>query len=197
MSNFPGPFELRVFYTTNEPVQISSHVLRLSLRVSGSPQPGDPFSSIQVIDKNNNPGSNLSVVLGDLLPLIRAFYVPSVDFIRAELWRYIPSSFDAIFISSLAIGQGGAGTGTTVIAGQLVVTFRTSSGGILKVDLRGTTVSPGVKQAFPFNIGAGNALANYFLTVGCPFIGRDNGVPVSPLFLLPGQNERAWKRVFR
>jgi len=197
MSNFPGPFELRVFYVTNEPVSIASHVFRLSLRLAGNPQPGDPFSSIQVLNKDLSPGALLSAVLTDVLTLVRPFYNTVVDFVRAELWRYPSQSFDATFISSSAIGVQGTGTAATQVASQFVLTFRTSLGGIFKVDLRGTVVTPATKQSYPFSFTPWNNLANYFLLSTCPFIGRDNGVPVAPLFALPGQNERAWKKVFR
>jgi len=197
LANFPGPYELRLFYTTNEPVQIANHVLRLSLRVAVDPQPGDTFGAIQTLNKNSVPGNFLSEVLNDLLSVIRPFYVTAVDFTQAELWRYPPQSFDASFISATAVGAQGVSTATTSVASQFVFTFRTSLGGIFKVDLRGTTVAPAAKQSFPFNFGGWNNLANYFLSTGAPFIGRDNGVPIAPLFALPGQNERAWKRVFR
>jgi len=197
MSNFPGPFELRIFYNTNEPVQISSHVLRLSLRVSGNPQPGDPFTAIQTLDKTGSPGNPLSAVLTDLLAFVRPFYVPLTDFIRAELWRYPTASYDAVFVSAQVVGLPGTGTGTTVVASQFIMTFRTAAGGIFKVDLRGTIVPAQVKRSFPFGSGAWDNLANHILLPITPFIGRDNSVPVSPLFALPGQNERAWKRVHR
>lgn len=197
MANFPGPYELRIFYTTNEPVVIADHVLRLSFRVAGDPEPGAAFSTIQVLNKSGAPGANLADVLGDLLVVVRPFYIPAVDFVRAEVWRYPPQSFDAFFIAAQNIGLGGTGTGTTFIAGQLIFTFRTSNGGVFKVDLRGTTVTPREKLSFPTAFGAFNSLANYMLFPTTPFIGRDNGVPVATLFALAGQNERAWKKVYR
>jgi len=67
----------------------------------------------------------------------------------------------------------------------------------MKVDLRGTTVAPATKLSFPTGFAAFNNLANYVLLPATPFIGRDNGTPIATLYALPGQNERAWKRVFR
>jgi len=197
MANYPGPYELRVFYTTNEPTIIADHVFRLSFRVATDPEPGSPFTTIQVLNKLGSPGATLDTVLTDLLTVVRPFYVSQVDFVRAEVWRYPPQSFDAAFISAFPIGQGGTGTGTTTIAGQLIFTFRTSNGGVLKVDMRGTTVSPREKLSFPTAFAAFNNLANYILFPSTPFIGRDNGVPIATLFALAGQNERAWKRVYR
>jgi len=197
MANFPGPYELRLFYVTNEPVQIASHVLRLSFRVASDPEPGAPFTTIQVLNKLNTPGATMDVVLGDLLTVVRPFYVSAVDFVRAEIWKYPPASFDATFISALSVGQGGTGTGTTFTAGQLIFTFRSSGGGVFKVDLRGTTVSPREKLSFPTAFAAFNNLANYIIFPSTPFIARDNGYPIATLYALAGQNERAWKRVFR
>jgi len=197
MANYPGPYEIRLFYTTNEPVTISSHVLRLSLRLATDPSPGTPFDAIQTLNKAGSPGNFLFADLTDLLTVVRGFYVSAVDFVRAELWRYPPQSFDALFVSAQSLGIGGTGTGTTQIAGQLIFTFRTSLGGIMKVDMRGTTVAPREKLSFPTAFAAFNNLANYFLLPNTPFIGRDNGVPIATLYALAGQNERAWKRVYR
>jgi len=197
VSNYPGPYELRLFYTTNEPVVIADHVLRLSFRVAGDPEPGTPFDAIQTLNKSGSPSNPVSAVLLDLLTFVRPFYLPAVDFVRAEVWKYPPQSFDALFISAQNVGTGGNGTGTTTIAGQLIFTFRTSLGGVMKVDLRGTTVTPREKLSFPTAFSSFNNLAGYFLAAGTPFIGRDNGVPIAPMFALAGQNERAWKRVYR
>jgi len=197
MANYPGPYELRLFYTTNEPTIIADHVLRLSFRTASDPEPGTGFDAIQTLNKSGAPSNFLSVVLTDLLTFVRPFYLPAVDFVRAEVWKYPPSSFDALFISAQSVGLGGNGTGTTTIAGQLIFTFRTSFGGVMKVDLRGTTVSPREKLSFPTAFAAFNNLADYFLFSGTPFIGRDNGVPIATMFALAGQNERAWKKVYR
>jgi len=197
MANFPGPYELRLFYATNEPINIASHVMRLSLRLAADPSPGTNFDSIQTLNKAGSPGNFLFADLTDLLTVFRPFYVPAVDIVRAELWRYPPQSFDALFVSAQALGLPGTGTGTTQIASQLIFTFRTSLGGIMKVDLRGTTVTPREKLSFPTAFAAFNNLAGYFLLPATPFIGRDNGVPIATLYALAGQNERAWKRVYR
>jgi len=196
--NFPGPLELRIFYTTDENSVINDHVLRHSLAAAtaGEGDPGDPFSAwtIQLRGGTTTP---LDDWTDALMILIDDFYASAVDFTHAELWKYQPSSFDATYQATYALGLSGTSGGATVDASQGIITFRTAVGGVAKIDLRGISLGAGPKQSFPTAAAIVNALASFLSGSLSAMIGRDGGFLVAPIFWLPGQNERAWKRVNR
>lgn len=196
--NFPGPFEVRISYTTNEtPVAIAAHQLRLSCNMSTIGDPGDPFSAFIPFERSGSAISNLETKVSDLMGVVRPLFVAGVDFSVAELWEYTAGSFDAIFRSSLQISLPGTGAGTTTIAGQAVLTMRTTAGGVMKVDLRGTNFAPQTTITFPVSPGSLFNLANHFLASTNIWWGRDNSYPLAALRFLPGQNEKAWRTAFR
>lgn len=194
--NYPGPYEVRIFYHTNEAAAIADHVLRLSCNMNVVASPGDPFSSWSAT-KRDGTGVVLSTAVDALIVLVKPFFHSSTDFIYAELWEYTPSSFDAIFRSSYTIGVSGTSASVTVSAAQTVVSFRTATGGIFKVDMRGTISNPAIGISFPTAITIVDNLAAHLVGASSPWIGRDNGYPLSPIRYLPGQNERAWRIVNR
>jgi len=196
--NFPGPFEVRIFYQTNEtPAAIAAHVLRLSCNMSIEGDPGDPFSEWIPYQKNGSAVSSLDTHVDALMAVVRPFYVAAVDFVGAELWEYAPGTFDAVYRASYTLGLAGTGAGTTQVAGQLVTTFRTVNGGIFKIDLRGTNIAAGATQSFPIGAGVATNLANYLVGGTTIWWARDNSYPLVPLKYMPGQNEKAWRVAFR
>lgn len=195
--NFPGPYEVRINYITNEPAPIAEHQLRLSCQMSLTGNPGDPFSAWTPFQKNGSAVTSLQGHVDALMPLVRALYLPTTTFTDAELWQYNPSSFDAVFRASYELGLVGTGAGTTQVAGQLVTSFRTQNGGIMKVDLRGTAIVPAATDVYPFANAAIQALAVYMAGATSPWWARDNSYAIIPLKAMPGTNEHSWKVAFR
>lgn len=195
--NFPGPFEVRLFYTTGEPTVIRDHVLRLSCRMNIMGNPGDPFGAWIPVQKDGSAVVNLQTHVDSLVTALKPVFSTATDFSFAELWEYVPDSFDAVYRSVYDVNQSGTSTTASGEASQTIISFRTTLGGVAKLDLRGTVLSPGAMQSFPTSVPAVNTLATYMLDNSRIWIGRDGGYLLAAIKYLPGQNERAWRRVNR
>jgi len=195
-TNYPGPFEVRINYTTAEPVAINKHQLRLSFQCAATGSPGDPFANWAPIARNGTSAVSLANHVNSLIAAIDDQYVAATSFVDAELWEYTPGTFDAIYRSAMAINSPGTGVGSVQSMAQTIWTFRTSLGGVMKVDLRGSNHAPGLRSTLP---GTGNVavLSNYIVNAAQPWWGRDNSYPIAPLYFLPGQNEHAFQTLNR
>lgn len=195
--NYPGPFEVRLFYTTNEPAGVNEHVLRLSFQMAVEADPGDPFSDWIPVDKAGASVIALNTKVDDLITLIKPHFNTNVDFSLAELWEYAPGTFDAVYRSSYDVNVAGTSPSATVNHAQTVLSFRTALGGVMKVDMRGTVLAKGPQQSFPTNIAAINTTATGFLAGTSIWWGRDNSYPVASIRYLPGENEYSFKQINR
>jgi len=45
--HYPGPYEIRLFYTITGGTGVIQHEARYNLRVAGDPEPGTPFADIE------------------------------------------------------------------------------------------------------------------------------------------------------
>jgi len=194
--NFPGPYEVRVNYLTNEPASVATHELRLSCRMNTIADPGDPFDQWTPYVKNGTFAATLNTRVDSLITWIKPFFHSAVTFVNAELWEYVEGSFDAAYRSAYALGVVGTGVAATVVGSQSILTLRTFNGGIMKIDLRGTNISPAAKTAIPGS-GIIYDLAQYMIAATNPWWARDNSYAAVPLFWLPGQNEHAFKVLYR
>lgn len=194
--NYPGPFEVRINYVTDEPAVIASHQLRMSCIMSIEANPGDPFSDWYPEQKGGSNTIPLDTHVSDLLNVVKPYHNTAVAYVSAELWEYAPNSFDAVYRSAYSPSNEPTGVPATVPASQAVFTFRTQLGGIMKFTWMGVHISPNV--SIPFG-GAGypTAVATYILGNTAPWIGRDGSFPIAALAFHPGQNEALWKKVNR
>lgn len=196
--NYPGPFEVRINYTTNEtPAAIAVHQLRLSCRMSITGDPGDPFSAWIPYEKSGSAVTNLATHVDTLVTKLRPFFATATDLTNAELWEYGEGSFDAVYRSVYPLGLNGASGSATQNASQAIMTLRTVAGGIMKVDLRGTIYAPTITATYPFAPGPATDLANYLISGNSIWWGRDNSYALVPLRWMAGQNEKAWRTAFR
>ena len=195
-TNFPGEWEVRINYQTDEPAVINQHQLRMSMEMAVFGSPGDPFSDFEAKPR---VGANqvLSVWVPATVAIIAPLFHTNVDFIDAELWRYTMGTFDAAFYSVLALGSNGTGVAATVNASQIIVTFRSQAGGNARVDLRGVNIPAGGRESFPTGNASINTLGGWITGALSPVIARDDGYLFAEQSYLPGQNERAWKALNR
>jgi len=197
--NYPGPGEVRIFYNvTCEPGGQREHVMRLSFIPTDVLEPEQSFAEIQLVRKDSTP-SALSVIVDLLVTRIVPFFNASDAIVNyAECWAYEPDTFDAIYISAYQIGEVGTNLDPTYPASQVVTTFRTQEGGIMRVTLMDTAQTPGVPILYgqleqPFDDFADH----FFLATKAYWVARDTSFPVACLRLLPGQSEHLFKSRFR
>jgi hypothetical protein len=195
--NFPGPYELRVFYTTTVAVAIR-HTQRLNLDCSGVITPGDAFSTIQPVYKPGAPSTpKLDVIAETWVDQMKAFYNTSVTFDGFELWKYAASSFDASFVSAHADTDAGSSGSSLQPAAQSIVTFRTGLGGVMKLSFMESVIVPaGTDTGTMSNASLETLVASLEGTV-YPFWGRDNSFPFTRIAHYPGQNEALFRRRYR
>jgi hypothetical protein len=195
--NYPGTFETRIRYITNEPAGVNDHELRLSMEMSIEGSPGDPFSDWIPVQKNGSAVDSLDQHVDALVAFLRPFYHTSVDFVSAELWEYAPGSFDSIFRSSYDITLSGTATFATVNHSQSILTMRSQLGGIGKVDLRGTFFGAAPASGYPTAIVPVDNLLAHMIAGTSIYVARDGGYFMSGLLWLPGINEQSFKRINR
>jgi len=194
-TNYPGPYEMRLFYNAN--LGNPEHVMHLSLDLPDVPDPGDTFDLIDV-QRHSGVTHTLEFETEVLLTLLQPIWPALTDFSRAELWKYEALTFNSDFVSAYTpvITNGTAAT-ASIVAGQAIVTMRTVAGGIFKLSMMESYLVAGARQSFPTGNAAVNALADYFTSLDHAWIARDNARPFAALHFMPGQNERLWKRLYR
>lgn len=191
--NYPGPYQLRLFYA----VKARNHVLQLNFQTSLSVAANDPFTTIFPDNRNGSNATSLMAHLTTLHLAIDDFYnTTDADFYRAEVWQFTPGTFDAQFVTSQALALTGANAAATQDASQVIWTFRTQEGGIMKVSLMDTNQAQGASQFGPFT-GAFLALQNALMGDTLPWLGRDTSYPISIVGYHPGQNEALFKKIYR
>jgi len=131
--------------------------------------------------------------------LMAPLYKSDANFAYAELWKYTDGTFISNFVSAYDISDIGTSGNNTVLAGQEVYVFRTSEGGIMKVNLMETITNFSFKKTAA-NLTASQAdLVAYVIdtALGNYFMGRDTSYPFAFVAMYPGQNEAIFKKRYR
>lgn len=194
-TNYPGPYELRFHYDTQ--LTFGEHVQRLSLDLSVDASPGDPFTGLSA-QTRGGVDIELEQAVEDWIALIAPLYSTTVDFPLVELWKYAPGTFDATFIAAYDPTNDNGTAGVAPVAGgQVVMTFRTIEGGILKATFMETSLAAGPSQSFPTTVGAVNDVSEFIVSPDNWILARDTSYPIAPRAYFPGQNEALWKKYNR
>lgn len=190
--NFPGPWGLDIHYNSMG----FPHRQQLNLRVDGIPDPGDDMSTILFLRRDNTTTPAVSAITA-WINLLQPFYNTTTgDFVRADLWKYEPSSYAKTFVTSHTIGLPGTSATAGVQAAEVYITFRTQAGGILKLALEEPSIAPGIATTPPYT-GIYLTLTNFILSPANWIYARDNSYPIANSKVLPGQNEAVFKKRFR
>lgn len=171
---------------------------RLNCDVDGSPAPGDPFSGIDVLRRDGTPFA-LDSEVDDWVDLIKLLFNSgagnTIDY--AELWKFTPGTFDAAFVSTYPIAVAGTSGSGTVPAGQVIVTFRSQLGGVMKLNFMETVIAQTTPDTLPFANAGLDAIADAVVAGTVPWMARDNGYPFACIAAYPGVNEALFKRRYR
>jgi len=199
VQNFPGPYEVRIYYTTT-PVGFPAitHSSRFSCQIQGTPAAGLPFTSYSAFPLSGAVIPLNTVVdnwVALLRPLLSTGGGNTVDY--AELWKYTPGTFSAVFMSSYSIALPGLSGGSVFAAGQLIQTYRTYEGGIFKVSvMESTVVSSGIDSP-PFTPAAAENMRGGIIGASNCWIGKDTSYPLAAIGQYAGQNEALFKKRYR
>lgn len=197
--NFPGPYEIRIKYTVTASAIALNHTQRLSCAVSGDdPTVGTPFSGITV-GRRTGGAVALNTAIDAYVALMKVFYAGSgaSTIVSAELWKYISGTFDASFVSSYTINVNGTSGSGVQIANQSIVTMRTTNGGVFKLSYMETVIPFAVIDAGTITNAGLEAMVADIEAGNQPWLGRDDGFPISRIAHYPGQNEALFKKRYR
>lgn len=194
--NYPGPYEVRIYYDVAIGTKTLSHVQRVNVSPLAAVNPGDEFSTIDV-DTKSGIGNALDTIVDGWIAALQPLYgAAEADFNFAELWAYAPNSFDATFISAYGIGLPGTGS-ASLAGGQWIASFRTIEGGSMKISLMETNVAAGPKRAYAGLSANEQAIVNYVQASTGAFLARDTSFPLTFTNVFPGQNEKTFKQRYR
>lgn len=196
--NYPGPYELRIYYNVYTGSITLTHCQRLNVRVDGTPVPGTPMGDIDFLRRDNTPFSATGEI-DAWVTLMRARFATHANNVitHAELWKVAPQSFDASFVSTYGINVAANGAGNTTIAGQEIYTFRTLEGGIMKLSFMQTGEPVGPPKSYAALIAGQKAIVDAVVNGTSPWLARDTSYPFAFIRMFPGQNEALFKKIQR
>ena len=196
--NFPGPYELRLSYSTGIATVFLTHTARYNVDLTAAPNPGDLFSAINVKTRGGVSTPALDVVVEAWLALLAPRHNVLSTFGVVELWSFDPLSFDSTFISAYSpIVVLGTEVANATVAGMETYTFRTQEGGILRLVGIETTVGTNARIPYPTAIGSVDAIFDFVKSDVNWILGRDTSYPFAALNFLGGQNEKTFRQRFR
>jgi hypothetical protein len=199
VQNFPGPYEVRLYYTTAPSgLPAFTHQARYNVSLFGAVTPGLAFSAY---DATPRAGAliPLSTVVDNwvalMRPLIGSGGGNTIDY--AELWKYTPGTFQATFWGSYGIGLAGTSGGAVVAASQLIQTYRTVEGGIMRINvMEGTLPAAGIDGP-PFSPAQTENVRGGIIGASNCWLGRDTSQPMAAIGQYVGQNEALFKKRYR
>lgn len=185
---YPGPFEVEIFYVEGG----ITHKQRLNCDIVAAAPVGDPFSAFSVALRN---GSNipLDTALLAYLTLFRALFAATTNFTIANLYQYVPESYDKSFLATYDINLLGTGAGAANLNHQTILTFTSQLGN----GVRFTTLDDNatLNSSIPIRDASAQiiAYANYVVGGTAWMLARDGSYPAGRLNSSQGQNEALFK----
>lgn len=196
-ANLPGPYELEYEYLQSGLV----HKLRLNCVAIGNPPPGTPAVDVQLQQKG---GATDDVEALALLfwGYLRPFFNASTSVAAVNLWKYVPGTYQKIFITS-CVSSFPVGTNVSASdpAREWVLSFRSANGGIMYIRLEeggtntGTYGRTSLAAAGPATVQG--VIRDFVLSSASFLVARDDSFPIAGYRLLIGQNEAIFKKRFR
>lgn len=191
--NYPGPYQLRLYYTVEGDV----HVAKYNVDCSGSPSIGDSFSDIDLIQNDLSTIAADTYVAVWVLKMVDRFSDTNTSIDYAELWKFEPFSFDGTYLSTLSIGDTGAIGNPAILARQETYTFRTAEGGIMRVAmLEGAGVFIN-RQAYGTLAGSTKDLMDFVVGSSGAFLGADTSRVVAPVAVSGSYNRALFRKRYR
>lgn len=195
--NLPGPYEIELNLTGwTSPAR--NHKVRINVAAVGSPPVGSLPTAV-TIQKAGGGTATLAVVANQFWEFLRPFWGTAITCSGYTLWRYVTGTFAKTFISTGTMTNPAANGGTGTTAHEIVETFRSANGGVMKVVLLETNVGGSAKLALVPNASGTNyqKLASYIMSTDNVALARDDAYPLSPMFLSAGENERLFRLIYR
>ena len=190
--NFPGPYEIELFYT----IQGKTHIQRLNVDVQSAPAVGDAPTSI-TLETRDAAGIALNVAVTAWVNLHKVGYKSDCTFNSYNFWRYDALSYVRTWITSGVVGVAGTATPANLLASQVTYTFRTLEGNVMRIVLLEGVDLGNTRIPYASLTGYTKAIMDYVVASNTWVLGRDTSYPVAQLNLVGGQNEKVFKSRYR
>jgi hypothetical protein len=154
------------------------------------------------IDLGVTPGVEPDITLKDastlgviaawaaFLAVIKPFFPSAIHFGLAEVHTVDPATGLDTFIFAWNAGVVGVSGGASVVAGQEILTFKTSIGSLYKLYLMEPSVPVNLRVLPPYTDPASLALSNFVVSGASPVYGRKNAYPFVPISLITKTNDK-------
>lgn len=190
--NYPGPYEIRLYYVVGG----ITHSARYNVNLQDIPDPGDAFTTMNLVERGGGI-TPANTAVDAWVVLLKPLFHTGVTFTHAEMWKYEAESYNADFISAYNVNVAGTSASVPVNAAQVVMTFRTVEGGVLKVNLMELSQSEGLPQTYTAMNATYKAIADFVVSVDNWLLGRDTSYPFAFMRMFPGTNEALARRRYR
>lgn len=200
VQNFPGPYTLRFLYSSGDlnPGGDFSHGEELNLDLTAVPDAGSAFADIDAKTKGGILTPALNTLVEAWITLIAPFWQTITTFGNVELFKNVPLSHEADFISSYTpTANLGTGVGSNTPASQGIMTFRSLEGGILRLNFMEVIFPAAASSLLPVGNTALDAMEAFVISDASWILARDTSYINSGLRWLPGINERLFKKRYR
>jgi len=198
MPNFDGQWELRFLYQVLVGTVALNHRHTIDVNlVDANPNPGEQFDAINPTYSGANLGT-LDALVESYLDAITTFWTDDMTVNVVELWKYPVDSQDATFLSSYTPTNNiGTNVGATVVAGQMTMTLRSFTGGIMRLQFMETAYNNPLRLVYPTGVAGIDAVFDELTDESTAFVARDNAYPLSPIAVAGGQNEKTFRKRYR
>lgn len=192
-SNFPGPYQVELFYT----VGANQHIARFNCDVDNLVTPGTPPGSINVITQGGG-NETLTLCVAGIVALLSDAYPTTATFTGYDFYVYIPGTYDRTFITSGTLSVPGVNAGAPELAGYAMMTFKTYGGGTMRFTMIESSFVGNLKVSLS-SVSSPElvAIRDFLLSSDNWIIAYDNSFPLKANNYLEGRNERLFKKYFR
>lgn len=187
MANDIAPGFVKIFYTSNS----NPHVQTLPVDYDAStPTPGNDPILVQA-DGGTMTGS---AAVAAWVAVFKTLFAATATFTGFEFYEKTPGN-DPTFVFGDDLNIVGTNGGAVVPMEQVVYSFRTGAGGVLKI--YGMEASVAVNVRLPLRVSSAaphGAIATYLLSGDNFIVGRDNAFPISGIYVTSKLNDALRKR---
>lgn len=184
MQNSLAPGFVIARYTTNG----HQHRMVLPVKPAAVYTPGQIPSFLGY----NNTSSTITQFSANLSLYLKPMFAATGTYDGIEYWQKPTKDDDPVFISA-SDEASGVGTNATAVVpySELVMTFRTKGGGILKNYFLECSFSPNVRISAPLYNGSTPCVnwLSFLISVDSPILGRDGTYPLMGLHAATKTND--------
>ncbi len=192
VDNFPGPYEIEMFYTVGG----LQHTQRLNCFVDGSPPPGTPIVNIS-LNQRDFTLINVDTAVLAWVALIENLFNDTVTFDNYNVWQYTPLTYIKTFIAANTIGLPGTHVNPSNLAHQMTMTHRTIEGGILRIVLLESISQENTRVPYASAPADVQAVMDYVTRPNSWILARDTSYAIANLNYSTGENEAIFKERYR